>query len=139
MRKKKAEAAIKAKAAAKAAMDWQPSTKSSVETSLPTTPGSDGAQASKKGVAFQRVDSEFWGEEAQKGGGAMADNSYEKAFGDQGFGAKASEKLLTVRGKDFRHEKTKRKRSFNGFARSGGQINVDTSHSTKYSYSDDEK
>ena len=32
------------------------------------------------------------------------------AFGDSGWGAKASEVLLRVRGKDFRHEKTKKKR-----------------------------
>jgi hypothetical protein len=139
LRKKKADAALKAKEAAKAASEWRPSKKSPAKTILQTTPGSDGAQASNKGIPFQRVDSDFWGEEAQKSGGAMADNSYEGAFGGDGFGLKASEKLLTVRGKDFRHEKTKRKRSFNGFARGGGQINVEKTFSTKYTYSDDEK
>jgi hypothetical protein len=34
----------------------------------------------------------------------------EKQFGGGGYGAKASAVLLQVRGKDFRHEKTKRKR-----------------------------
>jgi hypothetical protein len=137
--KKKTAAALKAKEAAKAASEWRPAKKPSAKTVLQTTPGSDGAQASNQGVPFQRVDSDFWGEEAQKSGGAMADNSYENAFGGDGFGLKASEKLLTVRGKDFRHEKTKRKRSFNGFARGGGQINVEKTYSTKYTYSDDEK
>ena len=65
----------------------------------------------------------------------MADNSYEGAFGNDGFGARSSEKLMKVRGKDFRHEKTKRKRSFNGFARTGGKINMQ-SFSTKYTYDD---
>ena len=39
-------------------------------------------------------------------------------------GATASKKLVTVRGKDFRHEKNKRKRSYNGFARNGGGIDL---------------
>ena len=67
----------------------------------------------------------------------MADNSYEGTFGQTGFGGKASEKLLTVRGKDFCREKNKRKRTFNGFSKSGGAISMD-SFSTKYQYSDDE-
>ena len=40
----------------------------------------------------------------------LLDNSYEGTFGNSGWGAKASEKLLTTRGKSFRHEKTKKKR-----------------------------
>lgn len=64
----------------------------------------------------------------------MADNSYEGNFGEAGYGAKSSEKLLLVRGKDFTREKNKRKRSFNGFARTGGQINTGTSFSTKFNY-----
>jgi len=72
-----------------------------------------------------------------EGGGAFADNSYEGVFGYTGFGARASEKLLQVRGKDFRHEKTKRKRSFNGFAKNGNLITLE-SNSTKYQYSEDE-
>jgi hypothetical protein len=136
MRKKRAEASRKAKLAAKAAADWQPSASKPSKLDIVSTPGSDGAQALSQGKPFQRVDSEFWGEEAHKIGGAVADNSYGHAFGEQGFGAKSSEKLLTVRGKDFQREKNKRKRSFNGFSRTGGQINMDTSHSTKFSYSD---
>ena len=66
-----------------------------------------------------------------KDGGAMADNSYENVFGDGGFGAKSSVKLLQVRGKRFQHEKTKRKRSFNGFSRTGGAIGME-SNSTKH-------
>ncbi|CAM9187345.1 unnamed protein product, partial [Choristocarpus tenellus] len=54
-------------------------------------------------------------------------------FGVGGYGAKASEKLLKVRGKDFRHEKTKKKR---GNYR-GGLISTVT-HSVKFADSDDE-
>jgi len=57
--------------------------------------------------AFKRVDAEIWNKEILAG---LADNSYAKAFGENGFGAKASEKLLTVQGKKFQHEKTKKKR-----------------------------
>jgi hypothetical protein len=99
--------------------------------------GTDGAQALSKGKPFQRVDDEYWGEVAEKEGGAMADNTYEAVFGNDGFGARSSEKLMQVRGKDFRHEKTKRKRSFNGFARTGGFINTEKSFSTKFKYDDE--
>ena len=51
----------------------------------------------------------------------------------EGFGARASEKLLQVRGKRFQHEKTKRERSFNGMSRTGGKIGME-SNSTKYKY-----
>lgn len=67
----------------------------------------------------------------------MADNSYEGAFGVMGFGAKSSERLLQVQGKRFQHEKNKKKRTFNGFSKAGGQI-TNESFSTKYHYSDDE-
>ena len=41
---------------------------------------------------------------------SLRDNTYKGAFGDDGWGAKASDILMKVRGKDFRHEKTKKKR-----------------------------
>lgn len=50
-----------------------------------------------------------------------------KAFGEDGYGAKANKVLATVKGKDFRHEKTKRKR---GTYR-GGEITL-ASNSFKY-------
>lgn len=53
-------------------------------------------------------------------------------FGSGGYGAKASEKLMTVRGKDFRHEKTKKKRG----SYRGGTISLE-SHSIKYDYGSD--
>ena len=46
----------------------------------------------------------------------------EATFGDQGYGHKASKILLQVRGKDFRHEKTKKKRG----NYSGGRISLET-------------
>ena len=58
------------------------------------------------------------------------DNSYEARFGEGGYGAKANAKLRTVRGKDFRHEKTKRKR---GTYRGG---TIDTSSGTSFRFPD---
>jgi hypothetical protein len=139
-KKKKEEAAVKAKAASEAAANWKPTppSKKRKTAEIVTERGSDGAQALLQGgTPFKRVDDGYWGEVATKDGGAMADNSYEGVFGADGFGSRASEKLLTVRGKDFRHEKTKRKRSYNGFAKSGGAISMQ-SFSTKYQYSDEE-
>jgi hypothetical protein len=65
----------------------------------------------------------------------MADNSYEGAFGENGFGARASAKLLQVQGKRFQHEKTKAKRSYNGFAKTGQGITME-SFSSKFHYDD---
>lgn len=135
MRKaKRKAAAVKAIEASKAAAAWTP--KKIKKSDVKTEAGSDGAQALSTGKPFQRVDDCFWGEKAEKDGGAMADNSYGNVFGNDGFGAKSSEKLLQVRGKKFQHEKTKRKRSFNGMARNGGKINM-VSNSTKYQYNSD--
>lgn len=55
-----------------------------------------------------------------------------QAFGEAGYGAKANKVLATVKGKDFRHEKTKRKRS----TYRGGQITMQ-SNSFKYADNDD--
>ncbi|KAJ1404032.1 SRP40, C-terminal domain-containing protein [Ochromonadaceae sp. CCMP2298] len=52
-----------------------------------------------------------------------------KQFGEDGYGAKASKVLLAVRGKDFRHEKTKKKRG----SYKGGTISLD---SVSFKYSD---
>nr|CAB3462621.1 unnamed protein product [Digitaria exilis] len=80
--------------------------------------------------AFQRVKLEnvkFADERLQ-------DNSYwAKGGADTGYGAKAQEILGQVRGRGFRHEKTKKKR---GTYR-GGQIDLQT-HSIKFENSDDE-
>ena len=54
--------------------------------------------------------------------------SDQKQFGESGYGAKASAVLSQVRGKDFRHEKTKKKRG----SYRGGEISM-SSNSFKYS------
>ncbi|XP_030544969.1 lisH domain-containing protein C1711.05 [Rhodamnia argentea] len=80
--------------------------------------------------AFQRikVDEVVYADDRLK------DNSYwAKDGAESGYGAKAQEVLGQVRGRDFRHEKTKKKR---GTYR-GGQIDLH-SHSVKFNYSDDE-
>ncbi len=51
----------------------------------------------------------------------------ENTFGEDGYGFKAHKVLSTVRGKDFRHEKTKRKRG----SYRGGNISLE-SKSFKY-------
>ncbi|KFK27257.1 hypothetical protein AALP_AA8G358400 [Arabis alpina] len=64
----------------------------------------------------------------------LKDNSYwAKDGADSGYGAKAQEVLGQVRGRDFRHEKTKKKRG----SYRGGEIDLQ-SHSVKFEYSDDE-
>ncbi|KAL6189234.1 hypothetical protein ACLB2K_040623 [Fragaria x ananassa] len=64
----------------------------------------------------------------------LKDNSYWAKDGAEiGYGAKAQEILGQVRGRDFRHEKTKKKR---GTYR-GGQIDLQ-SHSVKFNYSDED-
>ncbi|XP_031266500.1 nucleolar and coiled-body phosphoprotein 1 [Pistacia vera] len=64
----------------------------------------------------------------------LKDNSYwAKDGADSGYGAKAQEVLGQVRGRDFRHEKTKKKRG----SYRGGQIDLQ-SHSIKFSYSEED-
>ncbi|CAN6841566.1 unnamed protein product [Brassica oleracea] len=64
----------------------------------------------------------------------LKDNSYwAKGGADSGYGAKAQEVLGQVRGRGFRHEKTKKKRG----SYRGGEIDLE-SHSVKFEYSDDE-
>ena len=58
-------------------------------------------------------------------------NALHGQFGEDGYGAKASKKLLTVRGKDFQHEKTKKKRG----SYRGGEI---TLKSNSFKYEDSE-
>ena len=81
--------------------------------------------------AFKRVDTEVWSKEIISG---LEDNTYEKTFGDGGYGARASAKLLQVQGKKFQHEKTKAKRSS---SYKGGAIDASAaSKSFKYADSD---
>ncbi|CAN6335049.1 unnamed protein product [Urochloa humidicola] len=81
-------------------------------------------------TAFQRVKLE----EVKFADERLQDNSYwAKGGAETGYGAKAQEVLGQVRGRGFRHEKTKKKR---GTYR-GGQIDLQT-HSIKFDNSDDE-
>ncbi|CAA0843029.1 Unknown protein [Striga hermonthica] len=90
----------------------------------------NGSAEPKAGNAFQRVkidEVEFVDERLQ-------DNSYwAKDGAETGYGAKAQEVLGQVKGRGFRHEKTKKKRG----SYRGGQIDLQ-SHSIKFNYSDEE-
>ncbi|CAH9090105.1 unnamed protein product [Cuscuta europaea] len=80
--------------------------------------------------AFQRVKAD----EVKFVDDRLRDNSYwAKSGADFGYGAKAQEVLGQVRGRDFRHEKTKKKRG----SYRGGQIDLQ-SHSIKFNYPEDE-
>lgn len=94
----------KAKDAAAAANSWTPS-----DCTYTKTP-----KSSLPGRPYQRVDESKW--ILQK---KITSNTYEAIHGETGFGAKASKKFRRVQGKKFQHEKTKVKRSYNSFARTG--------------------
>ncbi|KAI4376413.1 hypothetical protein MLD38_014178 [Melastoma candidum] len=80
--------------------------------------------------AFQRVKVE----EVVFSDERLKDNSYwAKDGAETGYGAKAQEVLGQVRGRGFRHEKTKKKRG----SYRGGMIDMH-SHSVKFNYSDEE-
>ncbi|XP_052198935.1 suppressor protein SRP40 [Diospyros lotus] len=80
--------------------------------------------------AFQRIKTD----QVQFADERLQDNSYwAKDGADVGYGAKAQEILGQVRGRDFRHEKTKKKRG----SYRGGQIDLQ-SHSVKFNYDDDD-
>lgn len=61
---------------------------------------------------------------------SLSDNTYKGTFGSDGWGFQANEKLSKVRGKDFRHEKTKAKKNGKAFHR-GGTIDMHTVRSVK--------
>jgi len=100
----KQEKVQKAKDAAAAANSWTPSGCTFTKTPKSSLPGRP----------YQRVDESKWSILEKS-----ASNTYEELHGETGFGAKASKKLRKVQGKKFQHEKTKAKRSYNTFARTG--------------------
>jgi len=74
------------------------------------TPASKGTRPKKgSNTPFKRVRDEDYEEFLQKNQ-ELADNSYDTAFNASGYGKRASDVLIQVRGKDFRHGKTKMKR-----------------------------
>jgi len=87
-------------------------------------------------VPFQRIKADEQEYLKVHGGRAeeerLKDNTFESKGGDH-FGAKASEILSAVRGRDFTHAKNKKKRSF----RSSGPVDMG-SNSIKFVDSDDE-
>ncbi|KNA05299.1 hypothetical protein SOVF_191730 [Spinacia oleracea] len=90
----------------------------------------NGSETRTSANAFRRVKEE----EVEFVDERLQDNSYwAKDGADSGYGAKAQEVLGQVRGRDFRHEKTKKKRG----SYRGGQIDLD-SHSIKFNYDDEE-
>eukprot|EP00884_Botryococcus_braunii_P006439 jgi/Botrbrau1/15797/Bobra.4_1s0148.1 len=97
-----------------------------VATPTPAS-GSEGPKrgkgSSSHGQLFRRVVAEEWLDKK----GAW-DNSYTATFGESGWGAKAEAVLGSVRGKNFRHEKTKKKRG----SYRGGAISPDAVHSFKF-------
>ena len=91
----------------------------------------DHGQEGRQGTAakaFQRVKAEEWID--KKG---SWDNSYVGTFGESGWGFKAQQVLGQVRGKDFRHEKTKKKRG----SYRGGLIDSNAVCSYKFESDDD--
>ena len=114
--------------AADAMAAWLAKNEATPKVKSPKTPGS----ARSPGTPFERIDSEKWMGAIKDD--RLKDNSYEGTYGDGGWGAKASQKLVQVRGKDFRHEKTKKKRG--GYR--GGTVDMG-SNSIKYHYSDDDE
>lgn len=72
---------------------------------------------------FRRVKVEDWND--FKG---IKDNSYYGNHGDQGWGAKANATLLLYKGKDFKHQKIKKKKG----NYKGGKIDVNCIKSIKF-------
>ncbi|XP_022987333.1 nucleolar and coiled-body phosphoprotein 1-like isoform X2 [Cucurbita maxima] len=96
----------------------------------PWKKSSNGSTEPKTINAFQRVkvDAVTFADEK------LADNSYwAKGGAETGYGAKAQEVLGQVKGRGFRHEKTKKKRG----SYRGGVIDLQ-SHSVKFNYSDED-
>lgn len=105
-----------------AAQAWQPKS----QTCAPAP-----AKVASPSQPFSRLgDEQLWLETLNE---KLKDNSYAAAFSSAGYGAKASQKLLHTRGKDFRHGKTKLKRKN---AWGGGSIDLG-SNSIKFEDNDE--
>ncbi len=104
--------------------DWQPAAGSVV----PKAPAPKGPRTTN--TPFHRVSVTAVEEQGLIFAKELADNTYEGTYGESGWGAKANAILGKVKGKDFRHEKTKKKR---GTYR-GGTIDGSTS---SFKFADD--
>lgn len=79
---------------------------------------------------FKRIDEskvQFLSEDQR-----VLDNSYQSAFGRSGWGGDAAAHLIKVKGKDFRHEKTKKKRG----SYRGGAIDINQVSSVRFDSSE---
>ena len=107
--KQKQEAREKEKATSQAAINaWMEKANASPSPPKQKKGDGSGVKETSGSKAFKRVDTDVWSKEIVNG---LEDNTYENTFGEGGYGAKASAKLLQVQGKRFQHEKTKAKRS----------------------------
>jgi len=97
-------------------------------TGVHSSPEKKARKSSASGVPFRRVSDDWMPKSAE-----LLNNSYNATFGERGWGARAESVLGQVRGKDFRHEKTKKKRG--GYR--GGAIDTDTVHSFKFNSDSD--
>jgi len=105
--------------------DWQPAA-----GSAPARPaGPRPPRASN--APFHRVDAALVAERGLIHDAALADNTYEGTFAGSGWGAKANDVLGKVKGKDFRHEKTKKKR---GTYRGGA---IESGATASFKFADD--
>jgi len=120
------DAVNRAEDSSKAAQKWLSEQKANTFIQPELSEADENTVLKRKGSPFKRVDAEEWNKEIKAG---LEDNSYVNQFGGEGYGAKANKVLATVKGKDFRHEKTKRKRS----TYRGGTI---TLSSNSYKYTD---
>ena len=77
-------------------------------------------------MPFQRVDAQAAA--ALIKDDRLADNTYRGACGAAGWGSKANDVLLKVKGDRFRHEKTKKKRG----SYRGGAIDMHQDNSIKF-------
>ncbi|KAL5977138.1 hypothetical protein ACLOJK_021480, partial [Asimina triloba] len=110
---------------------WKEGSEGIAITKSKNEKSNDSAEQPKTVNAFRRVKVE----EVKFLDDRLQDNSYwAKDGADIGYGAKAQEVLGQVKGRDFRHEKTKKKRG----SYRGGQIDLQT-HSIKFNYSDDDQ
>jgi hypothetical protein len=130
--KQKQEAREKEKATSQAAINaWMEKTNASPSPTKKKKGDESGVRETSGSKAFKRVDTDVWSKEIING---LEDNTYSNTFGEGGYGAKASAKLLQVQGKRFQHEKTKAKRSS---SYKGGMIDASAaSKSFKYEDSD---
>eukprot|EP00775_Hariotina_reticulata_P007253 gene7253-7466_t len=105
----------------------RPKNKAKYEPKNKVTGGKAAKRAArKKAKALRRAERKK--AKAEKAARGSWSNRYEDTFGESGWGFKAQQVLGAVRGKDFRHEKTKKKRG----SYKGGAIDPQATFSYKF-------